>query len=224
MGKRTLKRTVARRDAGRPDRPRLPLRHAARHSARRRLERRRHRHDRRVQRRRLVPRRRRRRQVDARPTRRSSSARPGDMPVVGDFNGDGVDEIGVYRDGTWYIDTNGNGMIDDQRPGVPAWRAGRRAGRRRLGRRRPRRSRRVSRRRDRHMPRPARPADNPPATNRRRYRGRLALRSQERWPTFLPALATSSPPAHQLQNAILRSRFRSNPDGRNVSNLIGCGR
>ena len=35
------------------------------------------------------------------------------MPVVGDFNGDGIDELGVYRDGTWYIDTNGNCMIDD---------------------------------------------------------------------------------------------------------------
>jgi hypothetical protein len=34
------------------------------------------------------------------------------LPVVGDFNGDGIDELGVYRDGTWYIDTNGNGVID----------------------------------------------------------------------------------------------------------------
>ena len=24
---------------------------------------------------------------------------PGDRPVVADFNGDGVDEIGIYRDG-----------------------------------------------------------------------------------------------------------------------------
>ena len=36
----------------------------------------------------------------------------GDLPVVGDFNGDGVDEIGVYRDGKWIIDTNGNRQID----------------------------------------------------------------------------------------------------------------
>jgi serine-aspartate repeat-containing protein C/D/E len=32
--------------------------------------------------------------------------------VVGDFNGDGVDEIGVYRHGQWIIDTNGNRQID----------------------------------------------------------------------------------------------------------------
>ena len=32
--------------------------------------------------------------------------------MVGDFNGDGVDEIGVYRDGQWIIDTNGNRQID----------------------------------------------------------------------------------------------------------------
>ena len=36
----------------------------------------------------------------------------GDLPIVGDFNGDGIDELGVYRDGTWIIDTNGNGAID----------------------------------------------------------------------------------------------------------------
>ena len=34
--------------------------------------------------------------------------------MVGDFNGDGVDEIGVYRDGKWIIDTNGNRQIDAQ--------------------------------------------------------------------------------------------------------------
>ena len=36
------------------------------------------------------------------------------MPVVGDFNGDGVDEIGVYRAGQWIIDTNGNRQLDAQ--------------------------------------------------------------------------------------------------------------
>ena len=36
----------------------------------------------------------------------------GDLPVVGDFNGDGIDEIGVYRAGKWIIDTNGNRRID----------------------------------------------------------------------------------------------------------------
>jgi len=33
-------------------------------------------------------------------------------PVAADFNGDGVDEIGVYLDGQWYIDLNGNGRWD----------------------------------------------------------------------------------------------------------------
>ena len=35
-----------------------------------------------------------------------------DLPVVGGFNGNGVDEIGVYHDGTWIIDANGNLEID----------------------------------------------------------------------------------------------------------------
>lgn len=33
----------------------------------------------------------------------------GDQPVAGDFNGDGVSTIGVFRDGTWYLDIDGNG-------------------------------------------------------------------------------------------------------------------
>ncbi len=32
----------------------------------------------------------------------------GDLPVVGDFDGDGVDEIGVYRGGQWIVDIDGN--------------------------------------------------------------------------------------------------------------------
>ena len=36
----------------------------------------------------------------------------GDMPVVGDFNGDGVDDIGVYRGGQWIVDIDGNRQID----------------------------------------------------------------------------------------------------------------
>ena len=38
----------------------------------------------------------------------------GDLPIVGDFDGDGVDEIGVYRDGKWIIDINHNHQIDAQ--------------------------------------------------------------------------------------------------------------
>jgi hypothetical protein len=38
----------------------------------------------------------------------------GDVPVVGDFDGDGIDEIGVFRDGRWTIDINGNRELDAQ--------------------------------------------------------------------------------------------------------------
>jgi hypothetical protein len=37
---------------------------------------------------------------------------PGDLPVVGDFNGDGIDEIGVFRNGMWIVDMNGNHEMD----------------------------------------------------------------------------------------------------------------
>ena len=37
----------------------------------------------------------------------------GGIPVTGDFNGDGVDEIGVFIDGEWFLDLNGNGIWDD---------------------------------------------------------------------------------------------------------------
>ncbi|MEW4566148.1 SdrD B-like domain-containing protein [Bremerella sp. JC770] len=35
------------------------------------------------------------------------------IPVAGDFNGDGVSELGVFIDGHWFIDLNGNGRWDD---------------------------------------------------------------------------------------------------------------
>ncbi len=43
----------------------------------------------------------------------------GDIPVVGNWNGsvDGKSEIGVFRNGYWYLDTNGNNAWD---PGVDA--------------------------------------------------------------------------------------------------------
>ncbi|NWF84209.1 MAG: hypothetical protein HXY18_10305 [Bryobacteraceae bacterium] len=44
-----------------------------------------------------------------------SLGRTGEIPVVGDWNGDGKDEIGLYVDGTWQLDYNGNGIWD---PGV----------------------------------------------------------------------------------------------------------
>jgi len=34
----------------------------------------------------------------------------GDKPVVGDWNGDGFDSIGVVRNADWYLDLNGNGV------------------------------------------------------------------------------------------------------------------
>lgn len=34
-------------------------------------------------------------------------------PVTGDWNGDGVTEIGVFRDGEWFLDLNGNGQWDE---------------------------------------------------------------------------------------------------------------
>jgi len=37
----------------------------------------------------------------------------GGIPVTGDWNGDGVTEIGVFRDGEWFLDLNGNGQWDE---------------------------------------------------------------------------------------------------------------
>jgi serine-aspartate repeat-containing protein C/D/E len=34
-------------------------------------------------------------------------------PVCGDFNGDGVTDIGVFIDGQWFLDLNGNGQWDE---------------------------------------------------------------------------------------------------------------
>ena len=37
----------------------------------------------------------------------------GSTPLVGDFNGDGQDELAVFLDGEWSLDTNGNRHSDD---------------------------------------------------------------------------------------------------------------
>ena len=37
---------------------------------------------------------------------------PGDLPVMGDWNGDGRLKIGIYRNGAWYVDWNGNYQWD----------------------------------------------------------------------------------------------------------------
>jgi len=36
----------------------------------------------------------------------------GDVPVVGDWNGDGKTKIGVFRNGVWFLDYNGNRYWD----------------------------------------------------------------------------------------------------------------
>ena len=35
-------------------------------------------------------------------------------PIVGDFNGDGTTDVGVFKDGQWFIDLNGNGVWDKE--------------------------------------------------------------------------------------------------------------
>jgi hypothetical protein len=46
---------------------------------------------------------------------------PTDIPVMGDWNGDGRLKIGVYRDGFWIIDWNGNYQWDDQDSAHSFW-------------------------------------------------------------------------------------------------------
>ena len=36
------------------------------------------------------------------------------IPVTGDFNGDGISEVAVYRNGHWFVDLNGNGRWDEE--------------------------------------------------------------------------------------------------------------
>ncbi|MFI5338293.1 MAG: hypothetical protein ACHQ7N_00450 [Candidatus Methylomirabilales bacterium] len=36
----------------------------------------------------------------------------GDQVVVGDWTGDGKTKVGIYRNGTWYLDLTGNGHFD----------------------------------------------------------------------------------------------------------------
>ena len=37
----------------------------------------------------------------------------GAIPISGDFNGDGISEPGVFKNGQWFIDVNGNGVWDE---------------------------------------------------------------------------------------------------------------
>lgn len=38
----------------------------------------------------------------------------GALPVAGDFNGDGIDEYGLFYRGEWFLDLNGNGQWDEE--------------------------------------------------------------------------------------------------------------
>jgi hypothetical protein len=38
---------------------------------------------------------------------------PADVPVAGDWNGDGIRQIGVFRDGQWNLDLDGDGRFTD---------------------------------------------------------------------------------------------------------------
>ncbi|QDU89881.1 Serine-aspartate repeat-containing protein D precursor [Pirellulimonas nuda] len=39
---------------------------------------------------------------------------PGDAAVAGDWNGDGIRSVGVFRDGVWELDVNGDGRFDER--------------------------------------------------------------------------------------------------------------
>lgn len=41
----------------------------------------------------------------------------GEVPLVGDWNGDGRSKIGFYLNGFWALDNNGNGSFDGVGPG-----------------------------------------------------------------------------------------------------------
>jgi major membrane immunogen (membrane-anchored lipoprotein) len=56
-------------------------------------------------------------QWDGQPTDKMYSfgaGLPGAVPVVGDWNGDGTTKIGIYSNGVWYLDMNGNGQWDGE--------------------------------------------------------------------------------------------------------------
>jgi hypothetical protein len=42
----------------------------------------------------------------------SSYGQAGDIPIAGDWTGSGVKRVGVFRNGLWILDTNGNGVLD----------------------------------------------------------------------------------------------------------------
>ncbi len=71
----------------------------------------------------------------------------GDLPVVGDWTGDGISKLGVYRDGKFYSRHEQQPPDRRHRQGLRAGPRGRQTGVGRLERRRRRQSRRLRRRR-----------------------------------------------------------------------------
>ncbi len=56
-------------------------------------------------------------QWDGEPTDRIytfGAGLPNAIPVVGDWNGNGTAKIGIYSNGVWYLDMNGNGQWDGE--------------------------------------------------------------------------------------------------------------
>jgi len=51
--------------------------------------------------------------AEGRPAQQFQFGLTGGTPVAGDWDGDGVSEIGVYLDGLWFLDLNGNGTWDE---------------------------------------------------------------------------------------------------------------
>lgn len=50
-----------------------------------------------------------------------TTGQAGETPIVGDWNGDGRTKMGVYVNGTWLLDYNGNGVWDDGVDKVVYW-------------------------------------------------------------------------------------------------------
>jgi len=50
---------------------------------------------------------------EGRPQKQHRFGVAGGTPVTGDFDGDGCTEVGVFLDGLWFLDLNGNGIWDE---------------------------------------------------------------------------------------------------------------
>ena len=40
---------------------------------------------------------------------------PGDVPLSGDWNEDGIDNAAVYRTGWWFLDYDGEGVVGEEK-------------------------------------------------------------------------------------------------------------